>query len=91
MRTYGVQRARPAGGQVSSPGWMLSLDGQTLRVLVDLSEALSIGARMAQSDWVRRSTPAEVVLLDDRGRAELFARFGEGQALPPAPDARSAA
>jgi hypothetical protein len=77
MRTYGVQRARPEAGHLTSPGWTLFMDGQALRTYADCSEALSVGARMAQSDWTRRNTPAEVLLLDERGAGELFTRFGE--------------
>lgn len=77
MRTYGVQRARPEAGHVNSAGWVLSMDGQPLRTYADCGEALSVGARMAQADWTRRNTPAQVLLLDERGAGELFTRFDE--------------
>lgn len=89
MKTYGVQRARPTAGHVNSAGWTLSLDGQSLRLYADCSEALSVAARMAQADWTRRSTPAEVLLLDERGAGEVFARYGDAPAA--VPGAKSAA
>jgi hypothetical protein len=76
MRSYAVQRASiPIRPGVF--GWTLSVDGGLLSVFLDCSEALSVASRLAESDWRLRSTPAQVLLLDDYGEGEILNSFGD--------------
>ncbi len=78
MRSYAVQRASiPIRPGVA--GWTLSVDGGLLSVFLDCAEALSVATRLAESDWRLRSTPAQVLLADERGDGdgEILNSFGD--------------
>lgn len=73
-RTYIVHPLTALGG--ADPLWVLELEALQIMTFRAPGEALSVGARLAQADWLQRELPAQVRLDRSGEPSEVFVEFG---------------